>query len=174
MKESAMKQDDQIRALAASGHALCDLYTDVSVEQSRWRPAAEKWSLLEILCHLGDEEREDFRQRVRLTLEDPSVDWPPIAPQGWVNVRSYNERDLAGALADFERERVASLDWLRGLEAPSWENARRHPVAGSLRAGDLLASWVAHDLLHMRQIVSTRLAYLNEKAAPYSTAYALP
>ena len=38
-----------------------------------WRPEPGKWTLLEIVCHLLDEEREDFRARVKHTLEHPKV-----------------------------------------------------------------------------------------------------
>ena len=34
-----------------------------------WKQASDKWCLLEIICHLYDEEREDFRVRLGLVLE---------------------------------------------------------------------------------------------------------
>ena len=43
---------------------------------------------------------------------------------------------------------------------------------GKLTAGDLLASWAAHDLLHLRQLNELRYAYLIQVAAPYSVRYA--
>jgi hypothetical protein len=63
---------------------------------------------------------------------------------------------------------------LRSLAAPDWQAARTHPVAGTLHAGDLMAAWVAHDLLHIRQIAELPHAYLAVVAAPYRTEYAGP
>ncbi len=160
--------------LAASGGILPDLFTGVDEAEARWQPAPERWSMLEVLVHLADEEREDFRRRISSTLEDPARAWPPIDPEGWVRERRYNERDLAAALADFRRERAASLEWLRGLVEPDWDRAHEHPSLGVLRAGDLLASWVAHDDLHIRQILQLRVDYLGVRAAPFSTRYAMP
>jgi hypothetical protein len=41
-----------------------------------------------------------------------------------------------------------------------------------MAAGDLLASWVAHDLLHVRQIARLRYEYVRKLAAPYGVDYA--
>lgn len=165
--------------LETSGGVLVDLFADADDAEVRWKPAPERWSMLEVLAHLWDEEKDDFRRRLTLTLEDPGREWPPIDPQRWVRERRYNERDLAEALAGFRRERAASLSWLRGLSQtglaePAWDRQHEHASVGSLRAGDLLASWVAHDYLHLRQIATLRIEYLAVKAAPYSTRYATP
>ena len=42
----------------------------VSDADGRWKPTPKDWSILEIACHLLDEEREDFRVRLRSTLEE--------------------------------------------------------------------------------------------------------
>jgi hypothetical protein len=41
-----------------------------------------------------------------------------------------------------------------------------------MRAGDMLAAWVAHDLLHMRQLVELHRTYTVTQLAPYDTRYA--
>lgn len=169
-----MNHDQQAQALAASGAAIIALVAGVTPEQARWKPAPDKWSLLEILCHLCDEERDDFRRRLGLVLEDPGQNWPPIDPVGWARERDYNSRELEEMLVDFRQERAASLEWLRDLESPAWNNEFSHPKIGGIKAGDLLASWVAHDNLHLRQLANVQLACLNDTVSPYSTRYALP
>jgi hypothetical protein len=164
--------EELIRSLESSGRCIVQFYESVSPAAAGFRPEPGKWSLLEILCHLGDEERHDFRMRVRSTLEDPKRPWPPIDPEALVTERKYAERDLAASLADFRRERADSLTWLRGLSPVSWEEAHEHPRMGTLRTGDLLAAWAAHDLLHLRQMTNTRLAYLKHAVQPFSTRYA--
>lgn len=169
-----MNQNDQIRTLELNGSTIIRMYQDVTQAESRWRPAEGKWSLLEILVHLCDEERDDFRTRLSSTLEDPDQDWPPIDPQAWVTERNYNSRDLKESLQIFGSERVQSLKLLGSLNRPSWTKVHHHPSLGPIRAGDLLASWAAHDLLHLRQIANTRLLYVSESVSPFSTAYAMP
>jgi hypothetical protein len=149
------------------------LLRGVSREQAAWKPAPEKWSMVEVVNHLYDEEREDFRQRLELTLRDPLAAWPGIDPQGWVTERKYSEKELGASLDGFLGEREKSLSWLRGLTKPAWENLHQRE-AGVLSAGDLLASWLAHDLLHIRQLTRLHWHYLNVIVAPYETKYAGP
>ncbi len=124
---------------------------------------------------MGDEEVDDFRTRLRNTLEDPSRAWPPIDPEGWARDRNYVEDNLPEAVERFCAERSTSMRWLRTLGDPSrvdWARAHAHPKFGPISAGDLLASWAAHDALHFRQI-SKRLFELTQRdAAPAGTKYA--
>src|SRR5262249_41941145 len=121
--------------------------------------------------HLGDEEREDFRQRVDITLHRPNDEWPPIHPAAWVVERKYNERDFAESLNDFMTERSKSLVWLKNLESPNWD-AEYTSQFGTMKAGDLLSAWVAHDNLHMRQLVELRRARIMNITKPYDVGYA--
>lgn len=162
-------------ALAANAAAIKALARATPAEVVRWRPAPDAWSALEVVNHLADEEREDFRTRLDVALHRPGEDPPPIDPNGWVVADSrYNERGFEESLARFLDERRSSLAWLRGLDAPDWSRAWTHPEGFTLRAGDLLASWVAHDLLHLRQLVEIHDARRVEEAAPYDVGYAGP
>lgn len=159
----------QFRAQAATIQALT---ADVSLEQARWKPDADAWSILEVINHLADEERDDFRTRLDLTLHQPETDWPPIDPQGWVTQRRYNEREWQASVEDFANERSQSLDWLDSLSAPDWDQAHVHPRFGGMSAGELMASWLAHDLLHIRQLVELHFLYLTHQTKPYGVGYA--
>jgi hypothetical protein len=165
--------ESAIRSLESSTTSIVGLVCALTREERDWRPKPEAWSIHDIVCHLLDEEREDFRQRLRLVLESPSLEWPPIDPQGWPASRTYALRDFAETLAAWESERADSLAWLRSLDpaALALDNARTMPW-GQLRAGDLLVSWVAHDLLHLRQIAACRFRRTGERAEPYTTRYA--
>lgn len=151
--------------------ALCGHLTQ---QAARWRPRPGAWSALEVLGHLEEEERRDFRPRIESTLRDPRAAWAPIDPQSWVVEHAYQERDLSAVLRAFALERAHGVQWLRSLESPDWEAAHEHPRLGRLRAGDLLAAWTAHDALHLRQL--TRLVYDGTiaDAAPYDCSYAGP
>lgn len=161
-----------LQALALHGEVLASAFDGLSEDEARYRPAPERWSALEILGHLVDEEHGDFRVRLGLTLEDPRAPWPRIDPQGWVRERKHQQRAPTELLAEFCEERRRSLLWLHDLRQPAWHHTHVHPELGELRAGDLLAAWAAHDVLHLRQLADTRLAFLRQVASPYSSAYA--
>lgn len=150
---------------------LENLAQGVSLEQARWRPSPEKWSLLEVVNHLYDEERDDFRARLDSLLHYPERKWPPIDPQGWAIERRYNERELGASLSGLLEERSKSIAWLKQLKEPRLENQYLHPQ-GTISAGDLLASWLAHDFLHIRQLARLHWQYLNSVCRPFKTAYA--
>ena len=167
-----MNPQSLVASLAAGPETLRALTAGLAGEQTLWRPGPGKWSILEVICHLADEEREDFRTRLDLTLHDPGAAWPSIDPEGWVNGRNYQQREFAGALENLMQEREKSLVWLGSLDAPQWENSFEHPRLGTLRAGDILTSWAAHDLLHIRQLTELHHGWLCEQSAPYEAGYA--
>jgi hypothetical protein len=137
------------------------LLTDLPTAEARWKPLPEKWCPLEVACHLLDEEREDFRARLRSTLETPEAPWPKIDPPAWVTERRYMEQDLATVLNAFLAERAGSLSWLRTTENAAWTNAYIHPKVGGVSCELMLTNWVAHDLHHIRQLTNLRYAYLK-------------
>ena len=166
-----MNLDFYVTRLAENVLVFEGLVGGVGKEQARWKPVPERWSIVEVVNHLYDEEVEDFRQRLDYTLHRPGEEWPKIDPRGWVKERAYNERGLAESLRNFSRERERSLAWLRELKGPDWGASQERPQ-GVLAAGDLLASWVAHDLLHVRQLTRLHYEYVALVAAPYGTKYA--
>ena len=161
-----------ISSLEDTGTAIWSLLAKVNDEDARWKPPSQNWSLLEIACHLVDEEKEDFRQRIELTLADCNQPWPPINPEMWAVDRNYNQQDFAKKVAEFVSERSKSVAWLKGLEEPDWYLAYEHPHLGKIRAGDLLVSWVAHDQLHVRQIAKRKYEMINRDAGSFSFDYA--
>jgi len=148
------------------------LLRSVQPSQAKWKPGPEKWSLLEVINHVADEENEDFGMRLRLVLENPATEWPPIDPERTAIERQYNSRDLSESLDRFLRARSQSLAWLRGLQNPNWESAHARPTGGALRAGDLLHSWLVHDLIHIRQINRLHYEYFTATSRGFSSEYA--
>jgi hypothetical protein len=166
-----MRLDVLRSELAQGAQTIRGLLAGVSTAEARVRPAPDAWSLLEVTCHLLDEEREDFRPRLDVVLHRPEEAWTRIDPAGWVTARRYDERDLGEVLRGFLAERERSLAWLASLTAPDWSREYRAPF-GPITAGDLLASWAAHDLLHTRQLVELRRARLLGQTTGHGTRYA--
>ncbi|WP_187388285.1 DinB family protein [Seonamhaeicola marinus] len=134
----------------------------VTEQQYLWRPQPDKWNLLEIVCHLLDEEILDFKYRTKHTLEHPNTQAPGIDPEGWVLKHDYASKDYNTTLERFLEERTTSIAWLRTLEHANWENVYQHPQLGPITAKEFLNNWLAHDYLHLRQI--NRYHYLYFKA----------
>lgn len=165
--------------LAAFPGVLRAITADISPKDARWRPESGAWSIVEIVAHLGDEERLDFAARVQLTLESPNTAWPEIDPEGWARKKKYRARSLPEEVERFCRLRGETLMWVLMLKAEArlgvkqpWDNVHEHPSLGPLRAGDVFAAWCAHDWLHLRQIAKRMYELTGRDAGGYSTAYA--
>ena len=137
------------------------LLEDVPKEMILWKDDPKRWSLLEIVCHLHDEEKEDFRARVRSVLSDPAKPLNAIDPQGWVKSRDYASQDYDLMLFKFLKQRKISIEWLNSLHSPKWKNFMVHKSLGEMSAELFLSNWLAHDHLHFRQIVKLKFDYLK-------------
>lgn len=144
----------------------------ITPDQARRKPDAEAWSILEVINHLYDEEREDFRPRLDKILFHPEEPWTPIRPREWVTERAYNLRDPEMSVNNFLSERENSLLWLRGLGSANWEASVPAPWGGDIKAGDMAGAWVAHDVLHLRQLTELHYFLVRDSAGPYSVGYA--
>ena len=160
-----------IGRLAGFAETLPAAVAGVPDADARWRPEQGSWSILEIVAHIADEEIDDFRMRTELTLSDPELPWPPIDPEGAAVERRYNEADLGKTVSRFVTARRESITWLQQLRDPDWSRTHHHKL-GDIRAGDVLAAWVAHDALHLRQIAKRLFQLTQRDAGEYSTAYA--
>ena len=159
--------------LRANGEAIQALARGLAADQAHWRPSGDAWSITEVVNHLHDEEREDFRARLDLTLRCPGEPWPAIDPERWARERDYNARDLGDSLAALARERRASIEWLGALGAGAdWTAVHRHPRIGAMTAADVLAAWIAHDHLHIRQLDELHWQWLAARATPIALSYA--
>src|SRR5512141_2506980 len=96
------------------------LWTGVSQEEAQSKPTPETWSILEVTCHLRDEEQADFRARLDSILHRPEEEFAVINPQRWVTERKYNEQDFKQAQDVFFADRAKSLEWLKGLDSVNW------------------------------------------------------
>lgn len=153
---------DIINQLKQNRQVFENLLSSKGEKQYLWRPKPEKWNLLEIVCHLLDEEREDFRARVKHTLENPLKDLVPIDPQGWVKEREYITKDYNKTLQVFLEERKKSITWLESQIDANWDNKLTHPELGDMSAKLFLTNWLAHDYLHIRQILRYDYNYLKK------------
>ena len=137
------------------------LLRDISDEEALWKQQSDKWSLLEIVCHLYDEEREDFRARTQQVLEMPNEILPSINPAAWVQERAYIQQNYTDSLDKFLKEREQSIEWLESLLEPKWENTYHHATLGEMSAKLFLSNWLAHDYLHTQQILRLKFDYLK-------------
>ncbi len=157
-----MNNEYIINELHRNSSVFENLLKNINKKDYLYKTNPEKWCLLEILCHLHDEEREDFRARVKHTLKTPAEPLPSIDPVGWVESRKYIQSDYSESLNKFLKEREQSVKWLQSLSNPKWDNYYTHPKFGKMTANMFLSNWLAHDYLHIRQILKLKFDLLKK------------
>ena len=138
-----------------------ELYDGIDDDMLYWRRSKNKWCLLEVICHLYDEERLDFRFRTQWVLDRPNELPPSFDPADWVEEHQYMVQNGAEMVQKFVEERDRSIAWLKELKNPNWNNGFDHLKRGRMTGKYLLSNWLAHDYLHIRQILKQKFDYLK-------------
>jgi hypothetical protein len=102
--------------------------------------------------HLIHGERTDWVSRARVILaQGTNRRFEPY--DRFAQVRESEGKSLAQLLDEFEQLRQQNLVTLRGWSLSERELALEgeHPELGTVTLGQLLATWVAHDLGHIAQ-----------------------
>ena len=164
---------DARRELARLPDILAAMLARLDYAFWRARPAPREWSPVEIVCHLRDEEVEDFGARVRAILDGDGA-FERIDPERWAIERRYHEAAPEAALAVLLERRAASLALLGGVEPVRLARAIEQPRLGRMSGLDLVAAWVTHDRLHLAQLAATLARTGAHRWAPLRAEYAGP
>ncbi|MFI5180180.1 MAG: DinB family protein [Thermoanaerobaculia bacterium] len=166
-----------LETLAATRTALKAAVRGLPKKVLLFTPAPGKWSILEILVHLRDMEREAYLERYRRILAEEEPRLPDLNGEAFAIERAYRSAKPAEVLRDWSRLRRESLGLLFKMKADQWARAGHHETAGRLTMEDLLRRHaVGNDEAHLGQIEAIKRRYaLFEKlaAAPAALADAL-
>ncbi len=122
-----------------------------------WRPAPGKWSILEIVCHLRDMEREAYLARYQRILAEEDPRLPDVDGDVIALMRDYRSQRVAAVLKDWRAARKESLRLLKGVKGDAWQRVGTHETAGRLSMEDFLRRHaVGNDEAHLGQIEATK------------------
>jgi DinB superfamily len=121
-------------------------------DQLHWKPAAERWSISEVLAHLADVEVVGFRERVAKMVENESPVLEAYDQNAAYASGRYSSKKAVDNLHTFCHERDRSLSFLRYLPPTAVSRSGKHSKIGTVTVGQLMNEWAFHDLGHIRQI----------------------
>ncbi len=142
---------DPIAMQRAAAGTLARLTSGVSDEKLRRRPAPQKWSVLEILAHLAEDELVTS-WRYRQMIEHNGATMIGFDQNEWARLGDYGSWDVREALEMFRLLREANLRLLTRLTPKEWECEGNHAERGRLTVRDLARHMAAHDINHILQI----------------------
>ena len=168
MEADRFNLDDAITVLERTPAALGALLAGLP---ETWVHATEgdgTWSPYDVIGHLIHGERTDWIPRARHILAGETRAFEPFDRMAqFTESQGKGLGELLTTFADLRRENVATLIGMNLTEA---DFGRRglHPELGDVTLGQLLATWVVHDLDHVTQVARTMAKVYAEATGPWS------
>lgn len=128
----------------------------------------ETWSPFDVIGHLIHGERMDWMPRVRLIVADGDSQ-PFEVFDRFAQFTASAGKGLPDLLDEFASLRTANLRDLAALALIDADLDRpgRHPALGPVTLGQLLATWVAHDLDHIVQVARVLAVQYTDEVGPW-------
>jgi len=136
---------------AATAKKLERLIKVLPASKLRRRPAADKWSVSEIVAHLGDAEIV-MAFRMRLILGAPGAPIAAYDQDSWVTSGHYEKRDPRKSVEQFRVVREANLALLKSLTPEQWQQYGMHSERGQETIEHIVRMTAGHDINHLQQI----------------------
>lgn len=128
----------------------------------------DTWSPTVVVGHLIHGERTDWIPRARLILaQGANRTFAPF--DRFAQFTESAGKSMAQLLDEFETARAQSLAELRSwhLTDAQMHLTGEHPVFGTVTLGQLLSTWVAHDLSHLTQISRVMAKQNRDDVGPW-------
>ena len=162
--------DDSVALLERTPAALRALLLGLPDSWVRATEGEGTWSPFDVIGHMIHGEKTDWISRARHILAGETRPFQKFDREAMFS--ESEGKTLDELLATFATLRKESLAALAEMKLSSADLGRRglHPELGEVTLGQLLATWVVHDLDHVGQIVRV-MAKANRAAVGPWTAY---
>jgi len=147
---------------------LKTLLSGMSDDWTTQNEGENTWSPYDVVGHLIHGETTDWMQRMALILDENSDHvFKPF--DRFAQFEESKGKSLGQLLDEFDAIRTQNLATLRSLNLheSQMDLIGIHPTFGQVTLRQLLATWVAHDLDHIMQIVRVMAKQYKEEVGPW-------
>ena len=167
MDENGVTLDNIVAILARTPASLKALLEGLD---ETWVTATEgdrTWSPYDVIGHLIHGERTDWIPRARHILAGETRPFDPFDRTAqFTQSNGVGLSDLLATFAELRRKNVAALVDMK-LTSADLSRKGQHPELGEVTLGQLLATWVVHDLDHVSQIARTMAKVCADAVGPW-------
>jgi hypothetical protein len=146
-----MEGKDPLRIQAETPGRIARMIDGCTAEQIGRRPAPDKWSIVEILAHMAEDELASS-WRYRQIVEHDGVTLQGFDQDLWARLGTYAAWKASEALELFRLLREGNLRMLKTLSPEQWEHSGHHVERGRLTVRELVRHMAAHDINHVKQM----------------------
>lgn len=157
-----------IEVLSATPATVRALLESLSDDWTASRGDRESWEPYDIVGHYIHAEETDWIPRAKVILaQADGRTFPPFDRYGQF-VRA-DGKPLSELLDEFDQIRAKNIETLRSWELVEEELDLKgvHPEFGEVTLRQLIATWVVHDLTHIRQIATVMARRYKEAVGPW-------
>ena len=168
MSEKRFNFRDAVAVLERTPATLGALLNGLPDPWIRATEGADTWSPYDVIGHLIHGERTDWIPRARHILAGETGPFQPF--DRTAQFKDSNGKalvELLATFADLRRQNLATLVGMN-LTPADFERQGLHPELGQVTLGQLLATWVVHDLDHVGQIARTLAKCYGDAVGPWA------
>jgi hypothetical protein len=167
MKENTPSLGEVVAILERTPASLTALLSGLPEGWTKATEGPETWSPYDVIGHLNHGERTDWMVRARHILAARTEPFEPF--DRTAQFRDGQGKSLAELLETFAELRRQNVAALVALDPTDADMSRRgqHPELGEVTLGQLLATWVVHDLDHVSQIARTMAKVYRQAVGPW-------
>lgn len=157
-----------LEILQNTPEVLSTLLRPLSGDWTDTKEEENKWSVKDVLAHLILCEKTNWIVRVNIILSDaPEKRFTPIDMTAHFELSQNHS--LEKLLEEFFLTREKNIQVLKDYELKETDFSKTavHPTLGEVNLGQLLATWVAHDLSHLAQVSRIMAKQCKEQVGPF-------
>lgn len=157
-----------MQVLERTPNVLRGLLSGLDEAWTSGREGPGTWSAFDVLGHLIHGERDDWIPRARIILEQgPGRTFDPFDREAMFE--ESRGKDLGQLLDELAMLRAENLGVLAAwrLTPAQLSLPGTHPLFGPVTLGQLLATWVVHDLDHITQVARVLAKQYTSEVGPW-------
>jgi hypothetical protein len=127
------------------------------------------WNVSQVIDHLIEGEKTNWIPRLEMIIQKgESQIFPPF--DRFAHLEQVAEMSLHQKFREFKRIREENITKVKMMVTSDaiLELTGLHPAFGQVKARELIATWAAHDLTHISQIVRVMAERYREDVGPWA------
>ena len=163
--------DKSLEILERTPQVLITMLQNISSDWTSVNEGGDTWSVYDIIGHLIHGEKTDWIPRAAIILsENTNKAFTPF--DRFAQLEDSKGKSLNLLLNEFKSLRERNVEFLRSktITIEDLKQTGIHPAFGEVSLGQLLSTWVVHDLNHIAQVSRVMAKQYATEVGPW-TAY---